>query len=964
MGFVFEKDLPHQTLAVNGVLAALEGLGFAASQKGSQNPIIGFDSQEKLLRTNLESLHNERSFQQNYSIDTSERVFDISMETGTGKTYAYTKTMFELNKQADIAKFIIAVPRLAIKAGTVGFLKSDAVRDHFRDEYGRNMKVHEVHSQKNSKTKKDYMPQAIADFCRADIAMNTSTIHVMVINASMITSKTMSKIFDVALWDEFDQPFNAIAHTNPVLIVDEPHMFRRGNKTYKEMMKFSPQFTLRYGATFDGDLINMVNELTAVEAFNDDLVKGIITHVERFDEGNEITLKLTDLTDIEAKFELNDAGRKTRHALFKNQSFETIHAEMHGLTITEMNKSRLILSNGLELSKGSKINPFSYAESLSDKMIQNAIRVHFKNERDLFLASPRIKPLTLFFIDNIDSYRAKDGAMRMQFEAMVKAHIETLLDVETDDAYIAHLQVALTDITALHGGYFSKDNSDKDEAIEKETLEILHEKERLLDLANPRRFIFSKWTLREGWDNPNVFTICKLRSSGSETSKLQEVGRGLRLPVNEYMTRDKSKTYNLNYFVDFTEHDFVERLVGEINSKSSEVFDMKKLDEALKNKLLKKYHKFKNDEDELLETLVAEGIISISQKFKDSGFEKLKGKYPFVFSAGLKKGKVKKSSIKPKTTIRTGQYSELKELWEELNRKIVLEYQLDNEEKLSDLFLEYLQINFKDYVKTGAKTEIITIQKLGKQVGSQTNISETKFTAMKMMTYTTFLKALSKKLALSITSLHKGFVAVQLDIDINAYLNQTTIRKIHKGFNDFLLQKVFGEFNVGYHETSNKVHPTAITKSNGEPRSEIESSNVGVHYEAGTTPKSYLFNEIYYDSKLEFENIQNNIDKVIVYSKIPKNSIRIPLIGGGSYSPDFAYVLKNIDGSSQLSMVVETKGKDKINLDELETTKIKHAQKYFNQENSKLDVRFETQLHGQKIVDIIKDAIDEKSKTS
>ena len=433
------------------------------------------------------------------------------------------------------------------------------------------------------------MPQAIADFCRADIAMNTNAIHVMVINAGMITSKTMSKMFDVALWDEFDQPFAGIAHTNPVLIVDEPHMFRRGNKTYKEMMRFKPQFTLRYGATFDDrDLINMVNELTAVEAFNDDLVKGIVAHVERFDEGNNVTLKLTDLTGSEAKFELDDAGRKTRHSLSKGQSFETIHGEMHGLTVAAMNKSKLVLSNGLELSKGSKINPFSYAESLSDKMMHNAIRVHFENERELFLASPRIKPLTLFFIDNIDSYRDKDGAMRVQFEAMVKAHVEALLKVEVDEAYRTHLTAALNDIGALHGGYFSKDNSDKDEAVEKETLEILHEKERLLDFANPRRFIFSKWTLREGWDNPNVFTICKLRSSGSETSKLQEVGRGLRLPVNEYMTRDKSKTYYLNYFVDFTEGDFVERLVGEINSNSSEAFDMNKLDDALIERLLKK----------------------------------------------------------------------------------------------------------------------------------------------------------------------------------------------------------------------------------------------------------------------------------------------------------------------------------------------------------------------------------------
>ena len=957
MGFVFEKDLPHQTRAVQGVLSAFEGLGIAKAHRGSQNPVLGLQGQEAQLRSNLEALRRERGFNQAYTIDPSERVFDISMETGTGKTYAYTKTMFELNKQTGIAKFIVAVPRVAIKAGTVSFLKSDAAREHFRDEFGRDIKVYEVQSLKGSKAKKDHMPQAIADFCRADIAMNANAIHVMVINAGMITSKTMSKMFDVALWDEFDQPFAGIAHTNPVLIVDEPHMFRRGNKTYKEMMRFKPQFTLRYGATFDGDLINMVNELTAVEAFNEDLVKGIIAHVERFDEGNNVSLKLTELTGTEAKFELDNAGKKSRHSLGKGQSFETVHPEMHGLTATAMNKSKVVLSNGLELAKGAKINPFSYAESLSDKMMQNAIKVHFENERDLFLASPRIKPLTLFFIDNIGSYRDKDGAMRVQFEAMLKAHVQALLKAEADDAYRAHLEAALADISALHGGYFSKDNSDKDDAIEKETLEILHGKERLLDLANPRRFIFSKWTLREGWDNPNVFTICKLRSSGSETSKLQEVGRGLRLPVNEFMTRDKSKTYYLNYFVDFTEGNFVERLVGEINSKSGEAFDKTKLDDALKERLLEKYPQFNNDEDELLEALVGAGIITFSQKFKDDGYEKLKSDYPDAFGAGLKKGKVKKGGEKPKTTIRPGKYAELKELWEKLNRKVVLEYQFKNEEALSELFLEYLQAHIGEYVQTGAKTEIITIQKMGQQVGTQSSISETQFTALSMMSYKAFLESLSGKVALSFSSLHRAFVSIKADLDINAYLNQTTIRKMHKGFNDYLLQKVFGKFSVGYRETSNKVHPTALTKDNGKPKSEIDSGNVGVFSEAGPTPDSYLFDEIFYDGQLELENIRKDIKEVIVYSKIPKNSIRIPLIGGGSYSPDFAYVLKSSTGLSQLGLVVETKGKDEISLGEIEAQKIKHAESYFGQKSLGLNVRFETQLSGVNIKDIISEAL-------
>ncbi len=119
-------------------------------------------------------------------------------------------------------------------------------------------------------------------------------------------------------------------------------------------------------------------------------------------------------------------------------------------------------------------------------------------------------------------------------EQYIKAEVEKLLETETDTFYKGYLEKTLADISKTHGGYFSKDNSEKDEAIEQEVIEILHDKQAMLSLDNPRRFIFSKWTLREGWDNPNVFQICKLRSSGSEVSKLQEVGRGLRLPVNEY----------------------------------------------------------------------------------------------------------------------------------------------------------------------------------------------------------------------------------------------------------------------------------------------------------------------------------------------------------------------------------------------------------------------------------------------
>lgn len=962
-GFVFEKDLPHQINAIEGVLSALENANVQKALHSFQNPKIQLAEHESQLKVNLENLRKTQDFQQTYTIDATDRILDISMETGTGKTYAYTKTMFELNKQIGIAKFIIAVPRVAIKAGTVSFLKSDAAREHFRDEYGRDIKVYEVKNKKSVKSKKDHFPQAVSNFCRVDLSLNKSAIHVLVINAGMINSKTMSQKFDTTLWDKFNQPFEAIADMHPVLIVDEPHMFKRGNKSYKMMMQFKPQFVLRYGATFDNDLINMVNELTAVDAFNQDLVKGVIAHVENFEEGKNVSLKLNALTGSEAKFELNIGGSKSKHSLTKGESFETIHEQMYDLSVSSMNKSKLILSNNLELSKGGVINPYSYSESLQDKMIKNAIRVHFKTERELFLASPRIKPLTLFFIDNIDSYRDKEGAMRVSFELLLKSYIKGLILKEIDKGYKDHLQKAFGNISGLHGGYFSKDNSDKDEAIENETLEILHEKEKLLNFTNPRRFIFSKWTLREGWDNPNVFTICKLRSSGSETSKLQEVGRGLRLPVNEFMSRDKSKIYYLNYFVDFTEEKFIDTLVSEINSKSQVPLNSEKLDEVCIKRLLSTYDEFEDDEGKLLETLDDLGIIKRNNDYKEGGYEKLKATYPNAFNCGLKDGKIKKDSKdKTKATIRPGKYDELKLLWEQLNKKVILEYKCDDAELVS-LFEQYLRKNKTVFSKTGSKTETYKIQVNGKMASKQTSASETyvdKFIPMRMMSYQDFLKSFSSEVGLNMQNLHNVFCKlkddVNINININSYLSHATIRSMRMGFNDYLMQNVFCKFQIGYCETSNQVHPTKFTDIKGKPYKEIDSGDVGIYPSSDLTHESYLFDQIFYDGKLELCNIKTNIDEVVVYSKIPKNSIRIPLVGGGSYSPDFAYVIKTKDGKSLLNLIVETKGKDEINLNKNEIARIKHAETYFGKSTK---IIFKTQLQNMKIKELIEEALNQ-----
>ena len=212
----------------------------------------------------------------------------------------------------------------------------------------------------------------------------------------MVNSDTMSKKFDVNLFDKYNSPLSAVASVKPLMIVDEPHKFATANKTWKNIEKFEAQYIIRYGATFNNDFKNLVYKLSAVDAFNGNLVKGVHAHVEQFNDGAEISVTLKKSSTSEATFELNINAKKTTHKLIKGASLSKIHDAMQGLTIERMNTKKVVLSNGLELGKNASINPYSYDLSLQDKMIENAIKRHFELERELLTREVKIKPLTLF----------------------------------------------------------------------------------------------------------------------------------------------------------------------------------------------------------------------------------------------------------------------------------------------------------------------------------------------------------------------------------------------------------------------------------------------------------------------------------------------------------------------------------------------------------------------------------------
>lgn len=964
-GFNFEKNLPHQQTAVNSVLNLFNDIAATKTPNFlSSNPLISFAGNQ--FYTNLINVQKENGINKIFDKDDEyKNVLDISMETGTGKTYTYTKTIFELNKQLKQFKFIIVVPTLSIKAGTISFLTSKATRDHFRQDYNREISLYVVESKKGTKNRKDYIPQAIREFVEnSDPA--SKNINILIINQGMINSDTMSKTYDTTLFNQdfYQTPFKLLESTNPILIIDEPHKFKKDSISWANIKKINAQWIIRYGATFDEGEKNLLYKLSAVDAFNQDLVKGVVTFVEEFSDNESAVVRLKSADSKEAIFEVKENGQSKLVPIAKSESMIKVHEAMTDLHIDYLKSNFAVLSNGLEVTTTTTINPYSYSQSIQDKMIEKAVAKHFELERELLTHQERIKPLTLFFIDDIEGYRDGNniaGSLKTKFEKVVKGHIEKLLQTETDTFYKSYLEMSLKGISSTHGGYFSKDNNENSEEIEKEINEILHDKESLLSLDNPRRFIFSKWTLREGWDNPNVFQICKLRSSGSITSKLQEVGRGLRLPVNEFMSRVKNRQFYLNYFVDFTEKDFAQSLVDEINSKSgfSEQKDFVELSDELV-KLISDCYQI--DKEEILVKLDDLNAINRANVLQAGGMDIIKKTYPEAFSRmdfGVKNNKIRNSdAAKQKTTIRAGKYNELKELWELINQKAFLEYKVDEESVFCKLFSDYLEDNLNNFEQQGIVTREEHI-KIENNVAHYKKVDsiDNKILPISYMKYNEFLIELATAIKMNINSLHSVFYKLRDKLDINLYLNMHTIRMIRSGFNKHLLDNSMQNLSIGYNKISNNiyVHPTAITDKDGKPVEHIDSSSIGI-YNGNSDEKpagNYLFNELFFDSQLEKENIITEIEEVVVFTKIPKNSIRIPVAGGGTYSPDFAYIVKNKDGNKTLNLVIETKDKDARSLDPDEKKKIEHAEKFFKDIKKDIVVKFQPQFRSQSIKDIL-----------
>ncbi|MBN2135178.1 MAG: DEAD/DEAH box helicase family protein, partial [Acidobacteria bacterium] len=497
-------------------------------------------------------LNNLINIQRNSQIEPSNYLaghynLSIEMETGVGKTYTYIKTMYELNKRFGFTKFIVVVPSLAIREGV--YKSFQLTEDHFTEEYGKKVRYFIYNSKQ---------------LHRIDQFANDSGINVIIINSQAFNARGKDSRRIYMKLDSFRSrsPIDVIAQTNPILIIDEPQSVE-GVVTKEKLKEFNPLITLRYSATLrKNETYNLIYRLDALEAYNKRLVKKIAvkgisvtgstgTEGYLYLEGLNFSTSSDPTATLEFQVRGKDGLRKVTRKVSEGYNLFEHSGDLNqykGYTVSEINgiTNTVSFTNGITITTG-EVYGLTDEEQIRRLQIRETIKSHLERERALFHKG--IKVLSLFFIDEVAKYRLyndagepANGEYADIFEEEYTSEIENLKLSFGEDSYLRYLKEIKAEKT--HQGYFSIDKKGKyvnSIAKGKEEVSddvdaydlIMKNKEQLLDFHEPVRFIFSHSALKEGWDNPNVFQICTLKTSSSDIRKRQEVGRGLRLCVNQ-----------------------------------------------------------------------------------------------------------------------------------------------------------------------------------------------------------------------------------------------------------------------------------------------------------------------------------------------------------------------------------------------------------------------------------------------
>ena len=917
---------------------------------------------------------------------------DVEMETGTGKTYCYVKTFFEMNKRYGWTKFIVVVPSIAIREGVLKSLEITA--EHFTESFGRKARFFAYNSRQL---------HHLESFS-SDAGINVMVINIQAFNA---TGKDNRRIYDEL--DDFQsrKPIDVISSNRPILILDEPQKME-GKKTIEALAKFKPLMILRYSATHRTSH-NKIHRLDALDAYNQKLVKKIAvrgitvkglagTNAYLYLESIEISRK-APLARIEMEVR-QDGGikrivKRLEHG--KDLFVESNQLDQYrGFVIAQIDASKdtVEFTNGLVLNAGDASGDVTEI-AIRRIQIRETIRAHLEKEQVLFAQG--IKVLSLFFIDEVAKYRDysqpdEQGEYARIFEEeyeRLKNEFLTLspLDGEAYQEYLKGIPVGRT-----HNGYFSIDKKTKrltdpsfktsgEEAGLSDDVDaydlILKDKERLLSLAEPVRFIFSHSALREGWDNPNVFVMCMLKHSDNMISRRQEVGRGLRISVNQFGDRmDNPATVHdvnvLTVVASESYKDFVGNLqreicdalsarprqadaayfTGKIISKESgktEITDEQGKDIEFyliqnayvdrKRQIIDKYHEAK-----------ANGTLAALPPDLAPYAEQIFALIDSVFSESQlpEVG----DDRKPKTNPLNDNFEkkEFKALWSRINQKAVYRVEFDSSELVRNCIrvLETeLRVTPLTYtIQKGEQAEQASYEQL--KTGQAFDVRETKTEcgtpAHSMVTYDLLGK-----------------------IAENTQLTRTTVAEILSG----VQPAVFGQFKQNpehfiaessrlINEQKATVIIERLSYDNIAATHDIDIFTAGQSKQdfskASGKLKNHIYDYVVTDSKVEreFAKELDTSTEVVVYAKLPRGFlIPTPV---GDYNPDWAISFK--EGSlKHIYFVAETKGSmSSMELRAIEQSKIECARKFFAQVNRKINpeqVTYDVVTSYRKLMEIV-----------
>ncbi|TLS75306.1 restriction endonuclease subunit R [Mariprofundus erugo] len=984
------KVQPYQTNAVEAVVDCFAGQVNTSGiqyriDPGSDSLAIdraGFKNAEIQLsdRQLFENIHSVQRLQnlplsdKLVSSPASKINLDVEMETGTGKTYCYIKTIFEMNKLYGWSKFIIVVPSIAIREGVYKSLEITA--DHFTESYGKKARFFIYNSRQL---------HHLESFS-SDAGINVMVINIQAFNA---TGKDNRRI-DYEL-DDFQsrRPIDVIRSNRPILILDEPQKMKSAN-AIKSLAKFNPLMILRYSATHAVNH-NKVHRLDALDAYNQKLVKkigvrGIAvkglagTTPYLYLESIEISKKApVARMEIEVKLKSGEIRRKPLRLergknLFDESGSLDQYRDRFVITNIDANTDTIEFENGVTLSAGEATGDIT-EDAIRRIQIRETIKAHLEKEQRLFAQG--IKVLSLFFIDEVVKYRDYSQAdekgeyariFEKEYEQLKSEYLgELALDNEAYRKYLTGIDVART-----HNGYFSIDKKNKlvDPAVKARGEDaglsddvdaydlILKDKERLLSFEEPVRFIFSHSALREGWDNPNVFVMCMLKQSTNMISRRQEVGRGLRLCVNQHGDRmdHPATVHDINVltvvasesykeFVSNLQREISESLSARPRKANEEYFEGKVLmtesgplevTAAMARQIYRYLLKndYVDDNDQIADVYhqaKADGSLAALPDELQPHAEQIFGIVDSVFSESQLPDVG--DDRKPKTNPLNANFGkkEFQELWKRINRKAVYRVEFESSELVckcidaleSDLHVTPLQYT----VQTGIQGDQITDDQLKKGEGFKLENTEQarETTSVHSMVKYDLLGKLAENTKLTrqtIAEILSGIQPVrfaQFKMNPEHFIAEAS-RLINEQRATVIVEK------LTYDETNESYETDIFTAAQSKQD----------FTKAGSKLQRHIYDYVITDSKIErdFVTELDTSAEVVVYAKLPRGFlIPTPV---GDYNPDWAISFK--EGSvKHIYFVAETKGSmSSMQLRAVEEKKIECARKFFDKLNTQI----------------------------